>query len=566
MLEILLVVGAISILAGIVIVAINPGKQLQDARNTARQVDTHTIANAIYQYTLDHDGVPPTGLTSTLRLLGTDQSGCAVSCTGTGGAEAPGTYSFIDNNENTFSGGIFAGTSFNQTNNTVKLSGGSSGSFISTAKDSGINNLVWNVFTPTPFGPYGKELPNLKQSETAYSAGNANMAANNFLGHLNGTIPATGFYLANGFTVWSNSAVPPGSQEAGCKPASQCPSTVAGKFSTAADFDGVNDFIDVDDRALVNQRASGMTFSAWIKPRAAPAANSGFMAIVGGAPNASWNNYGSGGIYLQNNKPSMVVGDRPANITTIYVAQASTAIALNTWHHIAGIYDPTTASPTLKIYVNGQKADEKIVPLISSYTNNFYFSFIGKTGKDSWPWWFNGAIDEVAIFNRPLAAGEVLSLYSRGVSQLKYQVRACADASCAGQNFIGPDGTEGTFFAEAINATPAPFALSNVSGRYLQYKGVFDTENSSYSPELRSAAASGVAPASNGGAVSSSSTSSNICLDLSTDLADYITSLPNDPKAGSAGKTFYAAARSDKGRITVKACQSETSEAISAQR
>lgn len=53
LLEILLVVGIISILAGIVILAINPTKQLGDTRNTQRRSDVLTILNAVYQYSID---------------------------------------------------------------------------------------------------------------------------------------------------------------------------------------------------------------------------------------------------------------------------------------------------------------------------------------------------------------------------------------------------------------------------------------------------------------------------------------------------------------------------------
>ena len=59
LIEILLVVAAIAILAGIVILAINPGKQLADTRNTQRRADVNTILNAVHQFTIDNRGVLP---------------------------------------------------------------------------------------------------------------------------------------------------------------------------------------------------------------------------------------------------------------------------------------------------------------------------------------------------------------------------------------------------------------------------------------------------------------------------------------------------------------------------
>lgn len=60
LLEILLVVAAIGILAGIVILAINPTKQLGQTRDAQRQVDVNTILNAVYQYSIENGGIPST--------------------------------------------------------------------------------------------------------------------------------------------------------------------------------------------------------------------------------------------------------------------------------------------------------------------------------------------------------------------------------------------------------------------------------------------------------------------------------------------------------------------------
>lgn len=80
LLEVLLVVAILAILAGIVIIAINPGKQLADARNAQRSTDVTTILNAVYQYSLDNNGVLPTTIpTSTateMCITGTVPATC----------------------------------------------------------------------------------------------------------------------------------------------------------------------------------------------------------------------------------------------------------------------------------------------------------------------------------------------------------------------------------------------------------------------------------------------------------------------------------------------------------
>lgn len=83
LLEILLVVAAIAILAGIVIFALNPGKQLGDTRNAQRSVDVNTILNAFYQYAIDNNGSFPAGVdavTGTVQVLGTATSGADSTC------------------------------------------------------------------------------------------------------------------------------------------------------------------------------------------------------------------------------------------------------------------------------------------------------------------------------------------------------------------------------------------------------------------------------------------------------------------------------------------------------
>ncbi len=82
--EILVVLGIIAILASIVILAINPGKQFAQARNTQRQANIEQILNAIGQRMADNKGIfagafeahdttytcPSIGATSTIVYTG----------------------------------------------------------------------------------------------------------------------------------------------------------------------------------------------------------------------------------------------------------------------------------------------------------------------------------------------------------------------------------------------------------------------------------------------------------------------------------------------------------------
>lgn len=84
LIEILLVVAILAILASIVIIAINPARQLAQANNSQRRVDVTTVLNAVYQYALDHGGqILPEITTSTREVcvLGTGST-ASTSCTG----------------------------------------------------------------------------------------------------------------------------------------------------------------------------------------------------------------------------------------------------------------------------------------------------------------------------------------------------------------------------------------------------------------------------------------------------------------------------------------------------
>ena len=79
LLEILLVIAAIGILASIVLVAINPNRQIEAARNAKRRADINSITKAIQQYSIDNNGQYPAGIeTGAKPICSTDNTptGC----------------------------------------------------------------------------------------------------------------------------------------------------------------------------------------------------------------------------------------------------------------------------------------------------------------------------------------------------------------------------------------------------------------------------------------------------------------------------------------------------------
>ncbi len=69
LIELLLVIGIIAILSGIVIIAIDPARQIAQARNAQRASDIKTISNAIQQYYIENERWPGGDLSSEFKEI-----------------------------------------------------------------------------------------------------------------------------------------------------------------------------------------------------------------------------------------------------------------------------------------------------------------------------------------------------------------------------------------------------------------------------------------------------------------------------------------------------------------
>lgn len=83
LIELVVVMGVLTILLAIVLVAINPQRQFQQANDTQRRSDVNAILNAIHQYAADNKGSLPVGVDATEKTI-CSNGGTVTSCPATG--------------------------------------------------------------------------------------------------------------------------------------------------------------------------------------------------------------------------------------------------------------------------------------------------------------------------------------------------------------------------------------------------------------------------------------------------------------------------------------------------
>ncbi len=83
LIELLIVIGIIAILAAAVIIAINPGTQFTQARNSTRENHANSLSNALLSYSISNQGNFPTQITSLLQEVcntGNEETGHSIDC------------------------------------------------------------------------------------------------------------------------------------------------------------------------------------------------------------------------------------------------------------------------------------------------------------------------------------------------------------------------------------------------------------------------------------------------------------------------------------------------------
>ena len=269
----------------------------------------------------------------------------------------------------------------------------------------------------------------------------------------------------------------------------------SGQIGSAVSFNGTSSYILNSNTVNIPYT----TVSAWIKISAVPSSN----AYIIGFSNGNGGGINDKILYVDTEgKIRFYVYDGSAKSTS----EPTITIPLNTWTHVVGTANGTTAYA----YMNGSLVGS--VAAGNTYTsfNSANLMLGGYTNGGSSAFaYLSMYLDEAAIWNRPLGDGtnngssnEILELYRRGANRIKYQIQTCTtSSSCSSSpNWRGPDGTNQTYFSELNNnaiqsdggdlstsdsvQTALPtMTFSNFSGltvptnRYFQYRAIMESDD-----------------------------------------------------------------------------------------
>jgi chitodextrinase len=161
--------------------------------------------------------------------------------------------------------------------------------------------------------------------------------------------------------------------------------TTSGRYGNALVFNGTSALVTINN-ATTLQLSTAMTLEAWVNPSTV---SSAWRDVIFKAND----NYFLEGTSTTSSRPA--IGGTFAS-SSLY---GTTALAVNTWTHLAATYDGTT----MRLYVNGtQVSSQAQTGAIASSTNPLQIG-----GDSLYGQFFQGTIDEVRIYNVALTAAQI---------------------------------------------------------------------------------------------------------------------------------------------------------------
>ena len=368
--------------------------------------------------------------------------------------------SFIDDTDTNWNAGTFSRMFTRGTGVTANLSANNvSGHFASQVFDSVNTNANWtniSIETETPYNiEIGKHLNDSNFREKRENAINTSdlillMHFNNETDENDSLVKDFSPDINKGKDVNNN-----GTWTAG---AGLNTNAIFGKYSGS--FDGTNDFLDVGDHALVDV-ATELSECAWVYHDTITADDDISAKIDSSATvGFVFHRDETGAVSGRTDMYAIRVFDS-ADTDSALIEGATDSSPVATWTHVCFSY-LASSTTGLRMYVNGVEdanspASTSTIAAIDAGTN------VLRVGSSALNRYFDGNIDEVAVWNRSLTVAEIKNLYLRGAWRLNLSVRSCDDSVCSGETWSRE-------FSNITNGSKQSLIDLNLAkNRYFQY-------------------------------------------------------------------------------------------------
>jgi PKD repeat protein len=244
----------------------------------------------------------------------------------------------------------------------------------------------------------------------------------------------TGLVAAFGFEELSGAKVVDASGSGNHGTLTEATRITSGRYGKAMKFDGVNDWITVNDSASLDL-TTAMTLEAWVYPTVANATADTILVKEDGSNSAYY-------LYGAEDTPQPVAG---ARIGGYQSPRGPSTLAANQWTHLAGTFD----GQSIKLFVNGaQVAEQSVTGTIPASSGVLRIG-----GNAIWGEFFKGYIDEVRIYNRALSATEIVADSQKAISSTNPPEAKLGDDQVESVSDSNPQG-----MAEAFRTTAAKAA------------------------------------------------------------------------------------------------------------
>lgn len=179
-------------------------------------------------------------------------------------------------------------------------------------------------------------------------------------------------------------------------------------------LDGSNEYIEIGNVAALDfERTDPFSVSAWIR------LNSTGAYVIASKMAASttfrgWAFETASAPYLQFSMYNDFGGANRMSVrTTVAIPSGAVQAPYSTWHHVVATYSGSSTAAGVKLYIDGVEITSKttVYDTLSATTLNTASAQIGRR-SDATPLYFNGNIDDVAVYDKELSAAEVLTIFN----------------------------------------------------------------------------------------------------------------------------------------------------------